>query len=109
MRDPLLNEEFLNELYRYTEREVYAKVILLSFFDETPMEEIQGRVTTGSVSVNGASALRRTCKLTLVTTDMDINAFHWGLHSKFYLEIGLKNFVDTNNYEDIVWFPMGML
>ena len=108
MRDPLLNEEFLNELYRYTEREVYAKVILLSFFDETPMEEIQGRVTTGSVSVNGASALRRTCKLTLVTTDMDINAFHWGLHSKFYLEIGLKNFVDTNNYEDIVWFPMGM-
>lgn len=107
MKDPLLDVVFLDKLYRYSERELYAKIILLTF-DEYPIEEIQGRVTQGNINLNGSSAVRRTCNLTLVASDMDVNAFHWGLHTKFKLEIGLKNFVDRENYPEIIWIPEGI-
>ncbi|MCI7444686.1 MAG: hypothetical protein MSA89_16685 [Clostridium sp.] len=108
MFNPLLNEEFLNKLFTYTEREIFARIILLSFDETHCLEEIQGRVTDGTININGTSAVRRTCNLSLVTTDMDINAFHWGLHTKFSLSIGLKNFIDTENFPEIIWFPAGV-
>jgi hypothetical protein len=51
---------------------VYAKVIVLDL-NEHPIEKITGRVTQGSISVDGTSAVRRTCSLTLVAQDVDIN------------------------------------
>ena len=108
MFNPLLNDEFLNKLFTYTEREIFARIILLSFDETHCLEEIQGRVTGGTINISGTSAVRRTCNLSLVTTDMDINAFHWGLHTKFSLSIGLKNFIDTENFPEIIWFPAGV-
>lgn len=103
--NPLLDTQFLLELDKQKEREVYARVIALSF-DEQPVETIEGQVTSGSINIDGASAVRRTCSLSLVAKDLNINDFYWGVKSKFKLEVGLKNNID-NRYPNIIWFPQG--
>lgn len=101
-----MDKEFLIALDEFREREIYARVIALTF-QEDPVELIEGIVTGGSINIDGASALRRTCNLNLVAKDININDFYWGVKSKFKLEIGLKNTVDTERYPDIIWFPQG--
>lgn len=103
--NPLLDSQFLLELDKHREREVYARVIALTF-DEQPVETIEGQVTSGSINIDGASAVRRTCSLSLVAKDLNINDFYWGIKSKFKLEVGLKNNIN-DNYPDIIWFPQG--
>ena len=104
--EPLLDKEFLKQLFNKRQRETYVRLISLDI-DENPREQIEGRTTQGSVSLDGASALRRTCNLSLVTDkDTEINDYYWTLTSKFKLLIGLKNTVDKK-YPDIIWFKMG--
>ena len=90
MRNPLMDKDFLLQLDRTKEKEVYARVIVLDF-SERPLEQIEGRVTQGSINVDGTSAVRRTCSLSLIAEQLDINNFYWGLNNKFKLEVGLKN------------------
>ena len=71
------------------------------------METIEGRITQGTVSVDGSSAVRRTCSLTLVAQDFNYNDYYWGLNTKFKLEIGIENHVDEA-YPDIIWFKQGI-
>lgn len=118
--NPLIDSNFLKLLDEYKEREIYARIIALSF-DENPLEQIEGRVTAGSINIDGASAVRRTCTLSLVAQDLDINEFYWGLKNKFKLEIGMRNTIkhiicNANTGEtwgdkypqDIIWFPQGI-
>ena len=106
MRNPLMDKDFLLQLDRTKEKEVYARVIVLDF-SERPLEQIEGRVTQGSINVDGTSAVRRTCSLSLIAEQLDINNFYWGLNNKFKLEIGLKNTI-SSLYPDIIWFPQGL-
>ena len=106
MRNPLTDKDFLLQLDKAKEKEVYAKVIVLDF-SENPLEQIEGRVTQGSINVDGTSAVRRTCSLSMVAEQLDINNFYWGLNNKFKLEIGLKNNI-SSLYPDIIWFPQGL-
>lgn len=106
MRNPLMDKDFLLQLDRTKEKEVYARVIVLDF-SERPLEQIEGRVTQGSINVDGTSAVRRTCSLSLIAEQLDINNFYWGLNNKFKLEVGLKNDISTL-YPDIIWFPQGL-
>ena len=101
----LYNKEFLKKLDECRTKTVYAKIIALTL-DETPIESIEGRVTQGSVNLDGDSAVRRTCSLTMVAKDYDYSAFTWGLNTKFKLEVGLENTVDSD-YPDIIWFKQG--
>ena len=88
----------------------YVKIISLTN-NEYPREQIEGRITGGSVNVDGASAVRRSCSLTMVTNENDelpmVTDAYWCYNNKFKLEIGLKNSVDKK-YPDIVWFNMGI-
>ena len=88
MRNPLDDKEFLRQLDQEKEREIYAKIISLSF-EEDPIEEITGRITSGSVSIDGSSKVRRTCSLSLVAQELNIHEFYWGLTTKFKLYVGL--------------------
>lgn len=107
MKNPLLDIEFLNELHNHRQREVFARITLLNQ-NEMPIEYIEGRVTAGSINVDGSSALRRTCNLTMILKDQsEINQFYWTFKSKFKLEVGLKNMIDLD-YPDIIWFPQGV-
>ena len=62
MKNPLLDQEFLKQLFQYKEKELYAKIVALNF-NEEPIEEITGKITGGSINVDGNSAVRRTCSL----------------------------------------------
>lgn len=102
----LLDTEFLNQLYEHKSRVIYARLVALTY-DEKPIEMIEGQVSSGSINVDGASSLRRTCSLTINTPTRSWHNYYWGVKSKFKLEVGLENpFKDL--YEDIVWFPQGI-
>lgn len=102
----LYNEDFLLKLDRAKHRTTYARITALTFA-ETPIETIEGRVTQGSVNIDGTSAVRRSCSLTLVTQDFDFSDFYWGINTKFKLEIGVSNDID-DTYPDVIWFPQGI-
>lgn len=102
----LLDIDFLTKLQSFRHREIYARVTCLSW-EEQPIEWIEGKVTGGSINIDGNSAVRRTCSLNLIAKEVNINNFLWGLHSKFKLEIGLTNKINSN-YPDIIWFKQGM-
>lgn len=101
----LLDFDFLKKLDEHSQREVYAKIVSLDF-NEQPVVEIQGNVSQGSINIDGSSAVRRTCNLTLVTNQVNVNETDWTLRSKFKVYIGLKNFID-DSYDDIIWFKQG--
>ena len=118
--NPLADKDFLAALDAHRERVTYARIIALSFQEE-PLEQIEGRVTQGSINIDGSSAVRRTCSLSLVAENMEINDFYWGIKNKFKLEIGLRNTIKDLIYDnltgqtwgekypdDIIWFPQGI-
>lgn len=106
MKNPFQDKEFLYNLNQDRHKEIYAKVISLSF-DEKPLEQIEGRVTSGSINIDGTSTIRRTCNLTLIAKDVNITDFYWGVSNKFTLEIGLKNNINKE-YPNIIWFKQGI-
>lgn len=103
--NPLMDKEFLKSLDDFNNKEVYVRVTALTF-DEEPIEMIEGRATGGSINIDGASAIRRTCSLSLIAQDININEFYWGLNNKVKIEVGLKNIIDSR-YPNIIWFPQG--
>lgn len=101
----IYDRKFLRELDNQRTITKYARITALNFAEQ-PLESIEGRVTAGSINIDGSSAVRRTCSLTIVAQDFDYRNYYWGLHTKFKLEIGLENFVNKN-YPDIIWFKQG--
>ena len=103
--------EFLKKLDQQRDRTIYAKVIALNF-QELPLQQIEGRVTAGSINVDGTSAVRRTCSLTLVAQNIDYRSYYWGLNTKFKLEIGIENTLKLDpqysKYPSIIWFKQGI-
>ena len=74
-KDPMLNEDFLRALSEFNHQFVWTKIVSLTL-DEDPIEEITGRVSNGSINIDGSSAVRRTCSLTLVAKDVNINDYY---------------------------------
>ena len=93
---------FLKQLIEQRNRIVHVRITKLTF-DELPIEVITGKITSGSINLDGDSALRRTCSLTLISDDIKDRDYDWAFNTKFKLEIGLNNFVDSNK-PDIIWF-----
>ena len=100
------DKEFLRELDKVRTKTKYARITTLTW-GELPIQSVEGRVTQGSINLDGDSAVRRTCSLTMVVDDVDVSNYYWGLNTKFKLEIGIKNNVD-DGYPDIIWFPQGV-
>ena len=102
----LLDKEFLLQLDMYQHREIFARITALTQ-EGKPLEYIEGKITQGSINIDGSSVVRRTCNLTMVAQDVDIHNFYWGIKTQFQLEVGLRNVIDTK-YPDIIWFPQGI-
>lgn len=104
----LLDTEFLRLLDKDRNRTVYARIISLNRAEE-PIEQIEGVVTAGSVSIDGESAVRRVAQLTLTTKNLNINNVYWGLTTKVKIEFGLQNnLVNFQDYDKIIWFKQGI-
>lgn len=108
MKQYLFDNEFLKKLDYNREKQIYTRIISLTN-DEYPREQIEGYVTGGSINVDGASAVRRSCSLNVnaLETNTAFTDEFWCYNNKFKLEIGLKNSVDKK-YPDIIWFDMGI-
>lgn len=107
----LKDADFLKSFDQLQLKEQFVKITVLTFA-ETPIQEIQGQVSGGNLSVDGNSNMRRTANLTFLARDevndlTDINHI-LSLNKKVNLEIGFTN--TTNQYLDypILWFPLGV-
>lgn len=102
----LLDKEFLKQLDHSLNKTKYVRLIALDK-EERPIETIEGRATGGSINIDGASKKQRTCSgITLLGQDLKINDTNWAMKTKFKVEIGLKNDIDSC-YPDIIWFKQG--
>ncbi len=106
MSNLLYDKDFLLQLDKQKNKIIYAKITALQF-NEAPIETIEGRVTGGSINIDGASSVRRTCSLTIVAQDFNYNDYYWGMNTKFKLEIGVENFIDAS-MPKIIWFNQGI-
>ena len=69
-KEYLLDFDFLKQLDYSNLKETHIRITSLDNKD-FPREELVGRATGGSVNVDGASAVRRSCSLTLTALDTD--------------------------------------
>lgn len=111
VNNKILDNDFLNSLSEQKKREFYARITALDI-NEIPLEQIEGKITGGSINIDGDSSIRRTCSLTLVNENININDYYWGIKTKFKLELGLRNQLTgkyaPGQYPEIVWFPQGI-
>ena len=60
----LYDANFLQKLDTHHEHTYYVRIQALTF-DERPLEQLEGRITSGSINLDGKSAIRRSCSLLL--------------------------------------------
>lgn len=112
----LKDVEFLNKIYTQHNRTSYCNIISLSW-DEKPLQEIQGKIISASISCNGDSTIRRTANLSIKIQD-DSELYNnidslFNINKKIFLETGLSNglrHLGAENYPNypIIWFPFGV-
>lgn len=108
----LNDSDFLEKINSDRQQTQYVKIILLDW-EENPIEEIQGLTTGGSINLNGDSAVRRTCNLSMYVYKenymriTDPNNMI-SINKKVFLEVGLKNNTDKYTDYDIIWQPQGI-
>lgn len=109
---PYLNDtDFVIKVDTERLQDQFIKIILLDW-NENPLQEIQGIATGGSISLNGSSAVRRTCSLSITVKEVsdgaisDVNNLI-SINKKIYLEIGVANRTEQYTEYPIIWFPQG--
>ena len=109
---------FLSQIDDFVNQKQYVKITLLDW-QERPLREIAGEITSGSITKDGASAVRRTLNLSCTVDsnsyDIDDLKSSFAINKKIYVEVGIKNYTDKymdptdpQNYFPILWFPQGV-
>ena len=106
----LKDSAFLKTFDETKLKEQYVKLIVLTF-DETPIEEIQGKVVSGNFTLDGSSAMRRTGNISLVADDYEndlTDTKHLlSINKKVEVLIGFVNTTDEYTDYPMLWFPQG--
>lgn len=104
--------EFLSKIDKLHVREQWVKITLLEYSSEVPLESIEGKITSGTLSKVGDSAVRRTCNLSCVVDAFKYNPedikSSYSISKKIYLELGITNSTEDYQDEKIIWFPQGV-
>ena len=107
----LKDNDFLKEFNEVHLKEQYVKIIVLTF-DEKPIQQIQGLVTGGNISLDGSSGMRRTCNLNMIVNQSNMSLTNTqnllSINKKIEVLIGFVN--NTEKYLDypMIWFPQGV-
>ena len=111
----LTDIEFLDKIYDQHVQSTFVEITVLDWW-ERPIQQVQGRVISGSVSINGDSAVRRTANLSIKIFDNNelynnIDSL-FSINKKLFIETGLKNnlrHLGSDYYPeyDTIWFPFG--
>ena len=98
-RPYLRDKNFLKTIDRISLKEEFAKITILNW-QERPIEDIQGKVSSGTLNIKGNSSLRRTCNLTILIDENNSNITSvknsLSINKKIKLDIGIKN--NTSQY-----------
>lgn len=109
-RPYLRDKDFLKIIDRSSFKEEFAKITILNW-QERPIDEIQGKVSSGTLNINGSSSLRRTCNITILIDEENANVTSvrnsLSINKKIKLDIGIKNITSQYQNYDIIWFPLG--
>ena len=109
-RPYLRDKNFLKTIDRISLKEEFAKITILNW-QERPIEDIQGKVSSGTLNINGNSSLRRTCNLTILIDENNSNITSvknsLSINKKIKLDIGIKNNTSQYSEYNIIWFPLG--
>lgn len=107
---------FLDKLYTQHNQTTYAQITVLDWY-ERPLQEVQGRVLSASISLNGDSSVRRTANMSIKILDYDeiytnIDSL-FSINKKIFVESGIKNNLrhlgqDYYPNNEIIWFPLGL-
>lgn len=109
---PYLSDlRFLKELDELNIKEQFVKIIVLDWL-ENPITNIEGRVSGGSMNLDGSSAVRRSGSITFICDDeyynvLDVNNLI-SINKKIKIEIGYANTTDKYTEYDKIWFPQGV-
>ena len=109
--DYLNDMSFLKSLAKQHIKTYFVKITALNWAEE-PIGELEGRVISANINIDGQSSVRRTANLT-IALDQNINEITnmqniISLNKKIILEIGYTN--TTQEYTDYktLWFPLGV-
>lgn len=102
---------FLAEIDNFINQKQYVRITLLNW-QENPIKEIQGELTSGTISKDGSSSVRRTCQLSATISrgeyDVEDSEMDFAINKKIFIEIGIKNYSDQYKEYPILWFPQGV-
>ena len=107
----LQDNAFLKEIAGLHIKEYFVKITVLNW-EEDPIKDIQGKVISASLNIDGNSIIRRTATISVAIdeTNNDITSTKnlLSINKKVNLQIGFIN--DTKKYKDfpILWFPFGV-
>lgn len=106
----LKDSVFLKKFDELKLKEQYVKLIVLTF-DEMPIQEIQGKVTGGNLTLDGSSAMRRTGNLSMIAdeyeNDLTDTKHLLSINKKVEVLIGFVNTTNEYTEYDMLWFPKG--
>lgn len=104
-------QDFLQSLDDFVNQKQYVKITLLNW-EEEPIKEIQGELSSGSITKDGSSSVRRTCQLSCSVNGTEYSVedskMDFAINKKIFIEIGIKNYSDLYQDYPILWFPQGV-
>lgn len=102
---------FLKKIDSFINQKKKVRITLLNWEEES-LKEIQGEIMSGSIALDGSSAVRRTLSLTAAVdaTSYDIEDAHadFALNKKIFVEVGIINKTDQYPEYPVLWFPEGL-
>jgi len=106
----LKDASFLHKLSSENIKVYYAKILILDK-NEQPIRAIEGRISAGSISLNGNSNVRRTGNITFLAeeTENDLTDIDnlLSMNKKINIFIGIENNID-DIHDKIIWFKQGI-
>lgn len=107
----LRRREFLSSIDDSVNQKKLVRITLLNWAED-PIKEIQGVVSSGNLSLDGSSAVRRTCTMTATldagSYDIESANMDFAINKKIFVEVGVKNQTKQYPQHPILWFPQGV-
>ena len=105
----LTDSNFLNIVYKLKVKQHYVKITILDW-KENPIQDIQGKIINGSITIDSSSSIRRTASLAFVKEEtddiLDVENLI-SINKKVYMQIGFLNTTNLYTEYKMIYFPLG--
>ena len=100
---------FLSKIDDFVNQKQYVLITLLDW-NENPIKEIQGELTSGTITKDGTSSVRRMCQLGASVNGTEYSVedgeMDFAINKKIFIEIGVKNY--TDEYPEYPDLPLAL-